>query len=498
MIRTFPRINSGDPVRPEAHLPDPHPPGRPQRYPMPPQGLARPGPLIDAGLQPRSALEGKGKGRQVGTLDPAWLFLSAGWEGGLGEGQGPQIPGPPPRRPSNQGKGKTFFERHPKKTLAVLVVLAVLALALIADRLLALKVTPPRAGVERFVRLRELSPGAFEAVNPKPRVFDAQAGFPPREVVIRVDEEGFVRPSRVHAHPDLVLAFLGGSTSECRAVPEDHRFPYLVGRCLETALNTPVNSYNAARSGNNSLHSLNILLHKLLPLNPDIVVMMHNINDLVALLYEKTYWNQNPSRRVMVELRPTLVGHVRGFFQIIREHTIPHLYAALKGLGERGGAEQQIDEFRHLRGRNVEINRDLVLREFRSNLQMFIDMCRARGIAPVLMTQANRFQANLDPETWREVQVLEAQGISYGDFRDLYSSFNQAIRDQGAARQVLVIDLARDIPPEPKFIHDPVHFTERGSKLAAEVICTQLKPLAAARLQHRGAQTSAPEPPRRP
>jgi hypothetical protein len=329
-------------------------------------------------------------------------------------------------------------------------------------------------------------------------VFDAGAGFPPRPVVIRVDKEGFVMPSRVHAQPDLVLAFLGGSTTECRAVPEDHRFPYLVGRCLETALHTPVNSYNAARSGNNSLHSLNILLHKLLPLNPDIVAMMHNINDLIALLYEKTYWNQNPSRRVIVELRPTLVGHVRGFFQIIREHTIPHLYVALKGLGQRRGAEQQVDEFRHLRGRKVEINRDFLLREFRSNLQIFIDMCRARGIAPVLMTQANRLQANLDPETWQEVQVLEAQGISYGDFRDLYSSFNQAIRDQGAAMKVLVIDLAREVPPEPEYIHDPVHFTERGSKLAAGIICKKLEPLAAARLQGRKAQVTPPGPPPRP
>jgi hypothetical protein len=217
------------------------------------------------------------------------------------------------------------------------VVLAVLVLALVADRLIAFKVKPQGPNVERFVRLRELSPRSFEVITPRPQVFDAEAGFPPRQVVIRVDEEGFLMPSRLHAHPDLVLAFLGGSTTECRAVPEDNRFPYLVGRCLEKDLKSKVNSYNAARSGNNSLHSINILLHKLMPLNPDIVVMTHNINDLIALLYEKTYWNQNPSRRVIVEVRPTLVGQVRGFFQIIREHTIPHLYVALKGLGQRGG-----------------------------------------------------------------------------------------------------------------------------------------------------------------
>ena len=81
-----------------------------------------------------------------------------------------------------------------------------------------------------------------------------------------------------------------------------------MGRRLEEALTVKVNSYNAARSGNNSLHSINILLHKLMPLKPDIVVMMHNINDLVALLYEQTYWNNNASRRVMVTVKPTLPG----------------------------------------------------------------------------------------------------------------------------------------------------------------------------------------------
>jgi hypothetical protein len=59
-----------------------------------------------------------------------------------------------------------------------------------------------------------------------------------------------------------------------------------------------------------------------------------------------------------------------------------------------------------------------------------------------------------------------------------------------------VIDLAREIPPEPKYIHDPVHFTERGSRLAAGIICKKLEPLAAARLKGRKAQ--APGPPSRP
>ena len=53
--------------------------------------------------------------------------------------------------------------------------------------------------------------------------------------VLRVDRQGFIMPSKIHDHPDLTIAFLGGSTTECIYVDEDNRFPYLVGRLLERA-----------------------------------------------------------------------------------------------------------------------------------------------------------------------------------------------------------------------------------------------------------------------
>ncbi|MFZ2090006.1 MAG: hypothetical protein WAU47_15665, partial [Desulfobaccales bacterium] len=213
----------------------------------------------------------------------------------------------------------------------------------------------------------------------------------------------------------------------------------------------------------------------------------HNINDLVALLYEGTYWNKNASRRVTVEVRPTLVGHVRGFFQVLRESTIPHLYQAIVELSQQvKGTHQETDEFGHLRGKRVEINQAYLLQEFRSNLKMFADLCRARGITPVLMTQPNRLSGNLDPQTWKEVQVLEDKGISLREFGELHGLFNQAIREVGAADQVLVVDLAREIPPEERYIYDPVHLTERASKLAGEIISRELAPVVKARLQARG------------
>ena len=112
-------------------------------------------------------------------------------------------------------------------------------------------------------------------------------------------------------------------------------FPIWRGACSKRQTDLKVNSYNAGRSGNNTLHSLNILLNKVVNLKPDIVVLMENINDLAILMYEKTYWNTNPSRSPIQERLPTFktVGQdLRQTFYLVRDLTIPNLSRAFNGI----------------------------------------------------------------------------------------------------------------------------------------------------------------------
>ena len=287
-------------------------------------------------------------------------------------------------------------------------------------------------------------------------------------------------PSKVHDHPDLTIAFLGGSTTECTYVDEDNRFPYLAGRLLERRPHLKVNSYNAGRSGNNTLHCLNILLNKVVNLKPDIVVLMENINDLAILMYEKTYWNTNPSRSPIQERLPTFktVGQdLRQTFYLVRDLTFPNLSRELKKMSPFG-RKVKGDEFHGVRGQKITIDQDLLVREFSLNLQTFINICRARGITPVLMTQASRLTDNPDPLIQKMMQELEvSQGITYGEFKGAFDRLNRTIRDVGAKNQVLVIDLAREIPPVKENICDVAHFNDRGSRLVAARIAAGLTPV---------------------
>jgi hypothetical protein len=370
----------------------------------------------------------------------------------------------------------SWFERHPKKTLMLLVLVVVLALTYITEKILAARFPATPETLKRCIRLRELEPFHLESIIPPPEALTLNPGGSElRAVLLRADRQGFIMPSEVHARPDVTLAFLGGSTTECRVLDEKVRFPYFAAQLLEQETKLKLNSYNASRSGNNSLHSINILVNKILPLNPQAVVMMHNINDLVTLVYEKTYWNEHASRRPVEERKPTISKNLKEILALIRQCTIPNIYRSFKTWEYKIATSE--DEFREVRGKATQIDQSYLCREFQRNLEIFLGICRASGTAPVLMTQPNRLIDQPDRIVARQMKILEPQGISYQDFKQTYDLFNQTIREVGARQGALVVDLARQVPQDAAHMYDLVHLTDRGSQLVAQLLAAQLRPL---------------------
>ena len=344
-----------------------------------------------------------------------------------------------------------------------------------AEKILSLKSNTHTPGIKRSIRLREYDPllTRYQTYNdPQKKVFDS---FTEKTYLLRIDQDGFIIPSRIHPNPDYVIIFLGASTTECTWVDEENRFPYLVGRHLEKETGLKVNSYNASKAGNNTLHSIDILYNKLIPFKPNIVVMMHNVNDLNTLLYEGTYWNQNPFRSPISEEKPSVVKNLKE----IRDILIPYSYAGLKEIIRSLRGNQEVDEFQKVRRKNHQpVDKFRLADEFRLNLETFIQICKVRGITPVLMTQQNRITPNPDPVILRQLILFgESRGMTYGEYKELYDLFNQTIRETGARHGTLVIDLARKIPPGKNFLFDAIHLTDQGSKMAAAIIQAELRPI---------------------
>jgi lysophospholipase L1-like esterase len=232
---------------------------------------------------------------------------------------------------------------------------------------------------------------------------------------VNTDQHGFIGPTEVHVDPDYKIVFLGGSTTECLYMEEKERFPYLVGRLLEQKMGKKFNTYNGGVSANESMHSMNILMNKVLPMHPTVVVFMNNINDLVVLRSQGSYWHTD-----------SLKSHVQTSKNVFTRFELP------------------------VTKHNV--SDEAIALEFKRNLETFVAVCRIRGIKPVLMTQANRVEKD-----------------------DLYHHFNDVIRQVGAEKNVLVIDLANKIPKSTEYIYDSYHYTAQGAQLAAQTIASALE-----------------------
>jgi lysophospholipase L1-like esterase len=380
-----------------------------------------------------------------------------------------------------------WFERHPTAALVGLVLILVLAATYGAEKLLAYINHTHNLVLfneRRYINLREIVPGVDTVDVPPDKAVRDSDGLVQKPYRVRTDARGFMLPYHHYEKPDLTLVFLGGSTVACFYVEEENRFPYLVGELLAQQTGKKITSINSGVGGNNSLNSLDILLNKIIPVRPDVVILMHNLNDLVALIYDKTYWSKNPSRKPIINFYfyKNLTG-LKALSTLARDMYIPNLHAATRILSKKifgKKVKDQDDEFAYIRGKKLTVDQAAILDEFKMNLQTFINICRARRITPVLMTQFNRYKPNPDPKVLKAMQGFASDsGIPVSAFMDLYAKFNQAIREVGKENGVLVIDLANLIPQDKQYMYDVVHLNTRGSRLAAQLISEGLLPLAA-------------------
>ncbi len=373
------------------------------------------------------------------------------------------MPGPP-----------SFFHRHRAAVLSAVVLVPCAALLLAFEAFLAWRNPPPPNDTFRAIRLREHKPGLDEMIDMPDALLRDPESLRQATVHLKIDRDGFIEPSRVHDQADFTVAFVGGSTTECLWVQEQNRFPYVVGRLLEQSgqLGKKVNSFNAGRSANHSLHGTCAVLAKVIPLRPDVCVLMENCNDLMVLILHETYWDTHIAYRNLIEhkRRPTETAVTR-FKDLVR--------ALFPNLLELWSPVQVTDELAALRGRTADVDQAFIEAHFRKSLLTFVRLCQTWDVAPVLMTQANRITAEPDPQFAELPAKLKQDfGVDYAEFHRLYHRMNQVIRDLGAEHGVPVIDLAARIPQDRKYVYDPYHLNDAGSRLAAGIIAEELQQVA--------------------
>ena len=280
-------------------------------------------------------------------------------------------------------------------------------------------------------------------------------------VRLRTDERGYLLPSRHFDDAQATVVFFGGSTTECAAVQEDLRFPVLVSDILARD-GVKINTRNIARSGSNVHDVVNVLFNHAVSDRPDFAVLMEASND-IGTLREGHEYAHSMGSAVSLKLVAKWVIQIMSsridLAGLVRQSAMP------EGLRPK---DPSVD------WRQTQAPADSGLVDlYRSRLKTFVHMCRDFHIEPVLMTQPySRHRTALTP-SWLDETAQD--------------QFNDVIRQVGKSEGVLVIDLVahlrRDVPgwdTPNQIFYDAIHVTDRGSRVYADYIAAQLRPLLAA------------------
>ena len=383
------------------------------------------------------------------------------------------------------------FERHPVGTLVLFLTIVLVVLLAGTEAVLRATQDPnaARPGLSTFVpsrylQFREWQPGMhFRAAPPQIRR-DNPGGKVLDVYAIDTDADGYIMPSRVHDKAALTIVFVGGSTTECMYVTPEQRFPYLVGRMLEQRLGIPVNSFNGGRSGNNTMHVNALLLGKVVPMHPDYVVFMTDINDLAVLSRFGTYWNNDGDFALLRRERTGVEWGVR----LIRDSLVPATYRAyrtallqIQSMLGRGPAVAPPGKPAVSPAVADHAQWEHWGAAYGSAVQEFVDTARAWQIRPVLMTEVL-----LPPGGWRQpgeagggdylaADKLERSGFSSSTFNDVHEYFNGIVRGVAQRSNIGLVDLMAAGPWTSNEAYDGLHFTDAGSERAARIIADALE-----------------------
>ncbi|MEZ6187895.1 MAG: SGNH/GDSL hydrolase family protein [Planctomycetota bacterium] len=287
--------------------------------------------------------------------------------------------------------------------------------------------------------------------------------------VLGVDAHGF----RAQGLPDPLVPkpegeyrifFVGASTTENRVIPDPQTFPELVEARLGER-GVKVIAINTAISGNSVADSFSLVAHRILALEPDLIVVLHAINDMRATLSERFdpahYDDRKPPKPPTFDDVFTryvrlydLAGRLK---KRLKDDRDTEMRARARAVPYTEGVDptKGLDYFtRYLRMIALLCRDEGVPLVFCSQPSIYREDLREDELASLWMGLINRGELNLDPVT-----------LMHG-----MQAYNQRIAAVCREWGVRFVDLDAAVPKDLTHFYDDCHYTVEGNAAVADAL----------------------------
>jgi len=299
----------------------------------------------------------------------------------------------------------------------------------------------------------------------------------------------------------LSIVTVGGSTTECLLLSDDHTWPSLLQDDLRKQI-PDVWVNNAGFDGHSTRGHELLMSRYIAPLAPDVVLILAGINDRNGPGNPLDLWMQDDAKGGSYVFNA--VQRWRGW-----DHGIVARLADVSELAsyvlnvvrfhrakELGLTHAQLD-LRRTRATDVPeasilerlAKSEPAAADFERAMNRLVDIALGAGILPVLMTQSLLYGDAVDDQTGVDLARVDLHGGNGITTWRVLELFNDATRRVAQTRNVPLIDLAREMPKSSRYYYDGIHYSKAGAAKVAEIVATALCPI----LRDRLARPSAKE-----
>lgn len=319
---------------------------------------------------------------------------------------------------------------------------------------------------EGIVRIRQyVKYGTFTQITHIKADQDSGLLIPPKGMktaTMSINSLGFRGPEIEMPKPSnrLRIGFLGASTTYCAEVSSNKMvWTELVSRELERSIpSLSVDYINGGVPGYTTKASLINLEKRLIPLQPDIIIIYHATNDLsgdTRLLAE-----QQGIKRTNLATEQSWLGQFSLLWHLAEKNLV--LLTANKP-----------DDTEKL-----DFDSTLVGNSFRQNLESIVEIAREKGVKLVaLVTFSTHLRDGMNEEQKETAMASARYYMPYLSADDLlvgFKHYNQIIRDVATKTGALLIENENNIPGDSIHFNDSVHFTDIGSRAQSQRITQAL------------------------
>jgi lysophospholipase L1-like esterase len=299
---------------------------------------------------------------------------------------------------------------------------------------------------------------------------------PPRPFRLEIDPLGFrgkaMRTPEKQAGVYRIF-FLGASTTENAFLDEERTFPGRVQTALDRKAQPGqrIEVANAGVAGTNTSYTVSLLAHRVLPLRPDLVVLMAGHADLSFHLSRD--WNglTPPSPAPPPRFKDWLVGASR--LVAVVDHAQRQNHDKTRWYDRRRTERNRVPftkpDFDVLRG----------LPDYERQLRRVAWLCHDQGVTCAFVTQPSLYKDVMSKEEDAALHmgsIGEGQNYDTPTLKQALDAYNEATRRVAQASDCLLIDAAREVPANLDNFVDDVHLTAQGNEAIAAAVLRAISP----------------------